>query len=74
MSNEQEKTLLTIQEVARAHKITVHMIANIGDAAKESRLAIDRFLKNLRAFLALHYLGDKRGILCRHSGKFRKFK
>lgn len=74
MSNEQEKTLLTIQEVARAHETPVHLIANVGDEAKESRLAIDRFVKKLRAFLALPYLGGKRGILCRKSGKFRKFK
>jgi len=74
MNNEQDAILLTIQEIAQIWDVPVYLIANTGSAAKESRRAIDWLIKGLRAFLDGSHLKGKRGILCRHSGKFRKFK
>jgi hypothetical protein len=74
MNSKQDETLLTIQEVAQIWDIPVSLIANIGSEANESRRAIDRFINSLRAYLNGTYLNGKRSILCRHSGKFRKFK
>jgi len=74
MNSKQDETLLTIQQVAQIWEVPVHMITNIGSEANESKQAIDRFINSLRAYLKGTYLNGKRGILCRHSGKFRKFK
>jgi len=74
MNSKQDETLLTIQEVAQIWEVPVHMITNIGSEANESRRAIDRFVKRLRTFLGGSHLNGRRSILCRHSGKFRKFK